>query len=135
MTASVVDVVVQKKKKTRGVGYKENDSGGGKGGGCTEGEDYDENQANCGCEALTFKSIGLYKHGEYVHFIKQGYVPFTNILQAFCQTFIIIIIYIPSVDPNRITKSKWIWKLSHFRENKEYIHYKVNINNKAQYHI
>jgi hypothetical protein len=43
MTASVVDVAVQKKKK-RGVGYKENDSGGGEGGGCTKGEeDYDEN--------------------------------------------------------------------------------------------
>jgi hypothetical protein len=41
MTASVVDVVMPKKKK-RGVGYKENDSGSGEGGGCT-GEDYDEN--------------------------------------------------------------------------------------------
>jgi hypothetical protein len=43
MAASVVDVVVQKKKK-RGVGYKENDSRGGEGGGCAEGEeDYGEN--------------------------------------------------------------------------------------------
>jgi hypothetical protein len=32
---------------------------------------------------------------------------------------IIIIIYFPSVDPYMITKSKRIWKLSHFRENKE----------------
>jgi len=32
-------------------------------------------------------------------------------------------------------KSKWIWKSSHFRENKEYNHYKVYINNKAQYNI
>jgi hypothetical protein len=30
----------------------------------------------------------------------------------------VIIIYFPSVDPYRITKSKWIWKSSHFRENK-----------------
>jgi len=48
---------------------------------------------------------------------------------------IIIIIYFPSIDPYRITKSKWIWKSSHFRENKEYNHYKVYINNKAQYNI
>jgi hypothetical protein len=32
---------------------------------------------------------------------------------------IIIIIYFPSIDPYRITKSKWIWKSSHFMENKE----------------
>jgi len=32
--------------------------------------------------------------------------------------FIIInIIHFPSVDPYRITKSKWIWKSSNFREN------------------
>ena len=48
---------------------------------------------------------------------------------------IIIIIYFPSVEPYRITKSKWIWKPSHFRENKEQNHYKVYINNKAQYNI
>jgi len=40
---------------------------------------------------------------------------------------IIIITYFTSVDPYGITKSKWIWKSSHFRENKEYIHYKVYI--------
>jgi len=40
---------------------------------------------------------------------------------------IIIIIYFPSVDPYRITKSKWIWNSSHFRENKVYNHYKVYI--------
>jgi len=43
--------------------------------------------------------------------------------------FIIITIYFPFVDPYRITKSKWIWKSSHFRENKEYVPYKVYINN------
>jgi hypothetical protein len=35
------------------------------------------------------------------------------------EPFIIIIIYFPSIDSCRITKSKWIWKSSHFRENKE----------------
>jgi hypothetical protein len=40
-----------------------------------------------------------------------------------------------SVDLYRITKSKWIWKSSHLRENKEQNHYKVYINNKAQYNI
>jgi hypothetical protein len=40
MTVSVVDVVVQKKR--RGVGYKKNYSRGGEGGGCAE-EDYEEN--------------------------------------------------------------------------------------------
>jgi hypothetical protein len=43
MAVSVVDVVVQKKKKRRGVGYKENNSRGGWGGSGAEGEDYDEN--------------------------------------------------------------------------------------------
>jgi len=57
-----------------------------------------------------------------------GITPFIIII-------IIIIIYFPSVDLYRITKSKWIWKSSHFRENKEYNHYKVYINNKAQYNI
>jgi hypothetical protein len=32
---------------------------------------------------------------------------------------IIIIICFPSVDPYRITKSKWIWKSSQFGENKK----------------
>jgi len=41
----------------------------------------------------------------------------------------------PSVDPYRIIKSKRIWKSSHFRENKEWNHYKVYINNKAQNNI
>jgi len=50
-------------------------------------------------------------------------------------TIIIIIIYFLSVVPYGITKSKWIWKSSHFRENKEYIQYKVYINNEAQYNI
>jgi len=42
-----------------------------------------------------------------------------HIIVVHTNLIIIIIIYFPSVDPYRITKSKWIWKSSHFRENKE----------------
>jgi len=85
------------------------------------------------CEIVS--KIRLAKNDKVFHSGKPVFWPRIRKHYPFDHDIFIIIIYFPSVDPYRITKSKWIWKSSHFRENKEYNHYKVYINNKAQYNI